>query len=320
MADLSTPALRRVIRRDSGAVLYTEMISATALLHGGLRNAYLTQKNPEDEPLVYQLIGNDVAAMSRAAALLAEKQPWGIDINMGCSAPEILHKGWGSALMRDRERARDIVRACRAVVPRLSVKIRSGWKTDDRAALSDFLSMLQDEGVDYITLHARRSDMAFRGRADWRLVSFAASRLSIPLVGNGDITDITTAGTARSGAASGIMIGRQAVREPWLFRVLEALDAGETDCTIDRARYAKDVLDGIAELIPSELQETRTAKFAAYFCTGLTFGHQLFSEIHRNPGCARAMELIAAYFDRNTRERTRTYTFAEAAQPAAITA
>ena len=94
MADLSTPALRRVIRRDSGAVLYTEMISATALLHGGLRNAYLTQKNPEDEPLVYQLIGNDVAAMSRAAALLAEKQPWGIDINMGCSAPEILHKGW----------------------------------------------------------------------------------------------------------------------------------------------------------------------------------------------------------------------------------
>ena len=299
-ADLTTPALRREIRRLSNdVILFSEMISASSLLRGGLRNEYLIKKHDFDDPISFQLIGNDPIIMAQAAEKLEANSPYSVDINMGCSAPEIRGRGWGSALMADKILAAKIVRECRKKVKTLSVKCRAGFERSDYENLFSFIKMLKDEGVDFVSLHPRASDIAFKRSADWSLTERLFSENIIPLIGNGDIKTADEALSRFGSSPEGIMIGRAAVKMPWIFAEIEAVSHSAA-YTVNIEETALNVLSGIEELLPVEIRESRILKYCVYFCQNLKFGHALFTEIRRNP--FSASDLIRSYFERNSVE------------------
>jgi len=189
MAEITTPALRKCVRGfDAETVLYSEMLSAAAVRGGAMHNEPFMMVNDNDEPFVFQLLGGDADTMAAACEILQERVCSGIDINMGCSAPDIVKKFQGSRLLSDMKTTRDIIKKCRSVCRvSLSVKMRSGFEESDEAYLIEFAKMLEGEGVDYVTLHPRHGKLSFRRNADWRLVKLLKDNLKIPVVGNGDI-------------------------------------------------------------------------------------------------------------------------------------
>lgn len=269
-------------------------------MRGGLRNDYLVKKHDFDDPISFQLIGNDPAIMARAAEKLEENMLYSVDINMGCSAPEIRARGWGSALMADRVLASKVVRECRKKVKTLSVKCRAGFERSDYDNLFSFVKMLKDEGADFVSLHPRASDMAFKRSADWSLTERLVAEKIIPVIGNGDIKTAKESLVRLESSPEGIMIGRAAVKMPWIFAEIDAVSESKS-YSVNIEDSAINILSGIEELLPVEIRESRILKYCVYFCQNLKFGHALFTEIRRNP--FSSAELIRAYFERNPVER-----------------
>lgn len=306
MAEITTPAFRKCVRRfSSDVILHTEMLSAAALSTNALYNEPLLLKTDSDEPLVYQLLGSDPGQMAQSCAILAGLGAKAVDINMGCSAPDILKKCQGSKLLADAGLAREIVRSCRAAFSgSLSVKMRSGYDSSDPQYLERFALMLQDEGVDYITLHPRHGRMGFKRTADWQLVALLKNRLHIPVNGNGDITGAEDAAARfKETGCDGIMIGRRAVQEPWIFRCCrDLLDTGGYELRVNLCELFTEVLSDIEKLLPPELHKSRMHRFSLYFTKNFYFSHELFRRIRNVDKPAQAADIMNDYAERNPHE------------------
>jgi tRNA-dihydrouridine synthase len=227
MAELSHRALRELIEGFGGCDGYfTEMISAAALLGGGPLEQWYIDGGPCPEKLVYQLVGADIGQITGAAALLDRLECRGIDLNMGCCAPLIRKTGAGIAWMTSIDRAGELVKSVRRVVKRrLSVKMRTG-ATDDFAYLVKFCRRLEEEGVELIILHPRTAKEKLKRRARWDYVGALRQELRIPVAGNGDITSAGDLIARAAGPCDAVMVGRAAVRQPWIFAEARAKTQG----------------------------------------------------------------------------------------------
>ncbi len=179
-------------------------------------------------PLSVQVMGNEVDKMADAARVMAEAGADVVDLNLGCPMPRIVRKGVGAAMLRDPVLLEKVVRAMRAKTPcLLSAKIRAGW--DDAAGVVETGRVLEGSGIDFLTVHPRRRSDFYSGVADWRIVRSLKRALSIPVIGNGDVWYARDALrlTAETGCDA-VMIGRPALRNPWIFRQLRALREGVT--------------------------------------------------------------------------------------------
>lgn len=301
MAELTTPAFRGVVRGFGGdAVLCSEMLSAAAIVARSRHNEPLVEKHDIDEPFVYQIVGTDAAVMAGAARMLQERGCWAVDINMGCSAPDIVKTGAGARLLSDADLARRIVRACRAAVTvRLSVKMRSGWDTAEAARLVEFARMLESEGVDHITLHPRHGRLGFRRRADWGLVAQLKKSLRIPVIGNGDIAspEGALARLAETGCDA-VMIGREAVKSPWIFMLCSEVAGGAAREHIIPVRDVFiEVLGRLRDSLPAHLHRSRGHRFAFYYSKNAYFGHELFTRIRKEPEIDGMIARVREYYD-----------------------
>jgi tRNA-dihydrouridine synthase len=218
MAEISHRALRELIEEFGGCDEYfTEMISAAALLGGGPFERWYLDGGPNPQKVVYQLVGADIGQISQAAALLDRLECAGIDLNMGCCAPLIRKTGAGIAWMGSIDRAGELVKEVRkAVKHRLSAKIRIGL-IDDLEYLIRFCRRLEEEGVDLIILHPRTAKEKFKRVARWDYVGALRQELRIPVAGNGDIANAENLITRAEGPCDAVMVGRAAVRHPWIF-------------------------------------------------------------------------------------------------------
>ncbi|NLV68173.1 MAG: tRNA-dihydrouridine synthase family protein [Spirochaetes bacterium] len=311
MAEITTAPFRQCVRNfSSDVILHTEMLSAAALSTGAVHNEPLLQKTERDEPLVYQLLGSDPGQMSQACIILAALGAAAVDLNMGCSAPDILKKCQGSKLLADFDSARQIVKSCRAAFKgSLSVKMRSGYDSSDPVYLANFALMLQDEGVDYITLHPRHGRLGFRRTADWQLVAMLKNRLGIPVNGNGDIVCAEDAvSRLKLTGCDGIMIGRRAVQEPWIFRCCrDLLDTGSYSVHVNMCELFNKVLAGIGLLLPPELHKSRMHRFSYYFTKNFCFSHELFTKIRNVDKPEHASDIMNDYAERNPHENIRVF-------------
>ena len=311
MAEITTPSLRRCIRKfDRETVLYSEMLSGAAIACGSFHNEPLTVINDNDEPFVFQLLGGDPDTMAEACTILSDKKCSGIDINMGCSAPDIIKKFQGSRLLSDMSATRDIVQKCRkAYNGTLSVKMRSGFEESDNRYLVDFGKMLQNEGIDYITLHPRHGKLSFRRTADWGLVKLLKENLKIPVVGNGDIT--TPQDVQRrfeETHCDGIMIGRNAVAAPWIFALSkELITTGNYRLEINLPEIYRDVLLGIKNDLPEHLHKSRGHRFSFYYSKNFVFSHDIFKKIRNVDQIDLMIEIIDDYALRNPVERVKIF-------------
>jgi tRNA-dihydrouridine synthase len=305
MAEVSHRALRELIEDFGGCDQYfTEMISAAPLINGGPFESWYTDAGPCPERVVYQIAGANPDRLTAAARLLDRNVCAGIDVNMGCSAPGIARAGAGVAWMASIDKARALIgRLRKQTRRRLSVKLRIGFE-DNFDYLAAFCTSLSAEGVDFITLHPRTAKEKFKRKARWDYVSRLRAVLSIPVAGNGDIAGSEELVRRASGECDAVMIGRLAVRSPWVFAEARAIEtARPVPADIDLESLGFRFLDLLGRHQPPEFHTSRAHRFFSYFCDNLTWSTWLKTSLYRETGLSAMSEVWRAYFRDHPEER-----------------
>jgi len=291
MAEISHRAFRELIEDFGGCDCYfTEMISSGALLAGGPFEKWYIDTGPRPEKLVFQLVGSDSGQISRAAALIDRLDCAGIDINMGCSAPLIRKTGSGAAWMASIDRAGELISCIRPVVRRrLSVKLRIGYQ-DDFEYLVKFCRRLEAEGIEIITLHPRTVTEKFKRLARWEYVGKLRQELKIPVAGNGDIACAEELVRRASGPCDAVMVGRGAVRQPWVFAAARKIEESQA-LSPNSSFVSKDAvnleeiglrfLELLSRYQPPEFHVSRARRFFSFFCDNLKWGNYLKNQLNR---------------------------------------
>jgi tRNA-dihydrouridine synthase B len=299
MVDLTHVAYQELVRSFTGCdLLYSEMLNAR-IVPGEKPGASVYLKWSRLDDLIFQIAGNDAEKMQESAARLDSFQPFGIDINMGCWLKKVTCHGWGAGLMKDASLAQEVVAAVRKVVKRpLSVKMRIGHSPDVKAML-DFAAMLVESGVDFIVLHARTVEDGMSRRAKWEYIGALNDALKVPVVGNGDVRSAQDAlAMFRQTGCDGVMIGRQALIRPWIFRDIKALLAGAIP---HNPPALMDVMLELHRLLMIHftpdvaLKRFKTALF--WLSQNLTFGHHLSKNVGREKTMDGARACIKKTFE-----------------------
>jgi nifR3 family TIM-barrel protein len=217
MAGVTDRAFRETVRSLGGKYVVTEMISDKALNYLNSRTLRMLDIKEEPEPRIVQLFGSDPDNMARAAQLAESLGADILDINMGCPTAKIVKNGEGSALLRNLPLATEIASAvARAVQLPVTVKIRLGWSGEEIVA-SELARRLEAVGVGMITLHARTREQFYNGQAEWQWIRRLKEVTTIPIIGNGDITQPEQARQMiEQTGCDGVMVGRGALGNPWL--------------------------------------------------------------------------------------------------------
>ena len=255
-----------------------------------------------ERPLSYQLLVSRAEEVVPAIDKLHELQADAIDLNMGCPAWLVGKSGAGFTLMEKPENARHIVMEARkATNLPLTAKIRLGVELDEQA-LKDFCSMLEDEGIDMLSVHARLKKESFARRPRWEWIARIKEWLRIPVIANGGIFSVQDARDClRVCGADGLMIGRGAVVKPWLFaeiaRDIYSCNVAEPEVILPVV-YSN-FIDLISELLRPERRLGRLKEFTHYFARNYKFGHQLSISIQNSNSVDEARERAGTFFENN---------------------
>jgi tRNA-dihydrouridine synthase B len=221
MAGVTDSVFRRLCKEQGADVLVTEFVSADGVLHRNQRTREMLSFRAEERPVGVQLFGADPRRMADAAKSVLEwVQPDFIDLNFGCPVNKVVCKHGGSALLRDcplLERvASTVVKAVKPLP--VTAKIRLGWSSETINATTT-ATILEQAGIEAVAVHGRTKEQGYSGVADWSAIAQVAEKVSIPVIGNGDIGDVDEIVLRfRSTKVRGLMIGRAAMVSPWLFR------------------------------------------------------------------------------------------------------
>jgi len=282
----------RLLCRGYGAGLcYTEMISCHGLVYHKKKTLQMTRTVPEERPVSLQLFGADPAIMGEAAAIAANMDIDIIDINMGCPVKKIVKKGAGAALMRNPDLAGAIICQVRnkTTLP-LTVKIRTGWSHDTIIA-PEFAKMAEDNGADAIAVHGRTWSQGFSGSVDWQTIARVKKSVSIPVIGNGDIATYQEGfNCLEMSGCDGVMIGRGALGNPWVFS-----EQGKPETLAGRMTGLTDHLLLIEKYCNPEPILARIKNHAGRYFKGIAGGSAIRRQIYDAADFAALMELARSF-------------------------
>jgi tRNA-dihydrouridine synthase B len=228
MAGITDLSFRRIAKSFGVDLVVSEMVSAEGLVRENLSTRYLLQSHPEEKPLAIQLFGSDPTVVAEAARIVADEGADIIDLNMGCPVPKVVRQGAGAALLQHVETVASLVDAVRqAVNIPVTVKTRSGWSRSTINVL-EVARVVEDAGADAITVHPRTARQGFSGSADWPIIAKVKQAVNIPVIGNGDVTRPEDVGKmSKLTQCDGVMIGRGAMGNPWIFKQARQLTRGQ---------------------------------------------------------------------------------------------
>ncbi|MCH7226689.1 tRNA dihydrouridine synthase DusB [Haloferula sp. A504] len=222
MAGVTDVVFRQICKEMGADVMVTEFVSAEGIMQADERTRKYTEFTDEQRPVGVQLFGADGERMGEAARKIVDwKRPDFIDINFGCPVSKVVSKNGGSSLLRNcpvlESVARGVAEACEGVVP-VTAKIRIGWDEKSINAV-EVCRILEGAGMQAISIHGRTRAQGYGGEANWEVIDACARAVGVPVIGNGDIaTGEDLERRKRETAVSGVMIGRAAMQNPWVFR------------------------------------------------------------------------------------------------------
>ncbi|MCR4580769.1 MAG: tRNA-dihydrouridine synthase family protein [Treponema sp.] len=310
MATISHPAFRILIEKFGACdEYYTEMINAGSLLNFGPFEKYYIDPAPQPEKVVWQLTGTDTKRMVEAARRLLQLPGIGLDVNMGCSAPDIYKTGAGIGwMLKPVEETQQMVKALGELFAkegqgkRFSVKLRLGDEDFTEPGFFSFCDMLVDCGVELLCLHPRTKKEKLARPPRYAYCQRLAQRLSIPVYVNGNVKDENSYKYAEASCpdCQGIMISRAAVQKPWIFSQLKN---PEKVIEINMEELCLEYVDLIEKYQPPEFWKTRLQRFFTYFSMNFKFGHYAQTQFLNASDNNDLREKIKAFFEKCPDER-----------------
>jgi tRNA-dihydrouridine synthase B len=307
MAGVSEPPFRQICRGMGADVVLSEFLSSEAIRRRIRRTLEGADFEECERPIGIQIYGADARAMAEATALITEHyKPEFIDINFGCPVKKVVQRNGGSGCLRDLELVAQIIRACVAAthLP-ITVKTRSGWSDELRDPVG-IARRMQDAGAKAFTLHARTRTQMFGGKANWDEIARVVDALDIPVIGNGDIqTGEDVVRMVRHTGCAGVMIGRGAFGNPWLFRNARALLAGQTKPPAPTAEERFQVALEQARLAIRLQGDSRKTviefrKHFGWYTKGLHGASELRARLFQVESLAEAEAIFGAYLASRT--------------------
>lgn len=303
MEGVTDLTFRRLVRQIGGCGLTcTEFIPARGLAEQHKKVMEMVRFDDDEDPVAIQVFGRDPIALAEGARIAQDLGAHIVDLNMGCPSKRVCANSGGSALMKEPDLVYDIVRAMRAAVTiPFTVKMRSGWDANSRNA-PDLAYMCQEEGAEAVTVHWRTRDDNYGGTRELDTLAEVKRRLSIPVIANGDIVDVASAMQTQAYTnCDGWMIGRGAIKNPWIFRQIATALAGGTPAepTLDeREATLLGYYDSLRNRFHSDHGALgRMKKIARYFTEGVHNGAELRQLIFHSHTVDEAEANVRAFFE-----------------------
>ncbi len=299
MAGITNLPHRLLAKAAGASLVYSEMISANGLVRNSQKTIRLLESHPDEKPLSAQMFGTDPLVMAEAAAMMEALGADIVDINFGCAVKKIVKTGAGVALMKHPDQTEKILKSVReAIRVPLTIKIRSGWDFTGNQAL-EIARIAEFCGVNAIAVHPRTASQAFRGKADWTVISKVKQSVSIPVIGNGDINSWQDAvRMTHETECDAVMIGRAAIGNPFLFTQASAALKGENppeNNLLNRLGQAREYLRRSVEFLGEKTAMYIMRSRLGWFVKGLPHnGHFRESIKHLNTE-SDALALIDSY-------------------------
>ena len=268
MAGITDYPFRKLVASKGNANLYSEMVAVNAINRKNPKTYRIADVRNEPYPVIVQLVGNDATLFSEAAKLAADLGAYSLDINMGCPVRKIVGNESGSALMRDLPRAAKIIEATVKATPlKVSVKFRKGWDNSSVNAV-EFAKLCENSGASYITVHGRTRAQGYSGTADWNIIQQVKEAVSIPVIGNGDVTSVQTAqNMIEQTHADGVMVGRGSLGNPWLVGQIDAFfKNGVLPQSVSVSEIKQALLQQLTDMVDFYGQEMAIAISRKYVC------------------------------------------------------
>ena len=299
MSGVTDSAFRRMVKYCSGdavGLLVSEFVAAEGLTRDNAKTIRMLRYLESERPISIQIYGADVDRMVRAAQMVEEAGADIVDINCGCPAPKVVRRGGGAQLLRDPERLAEIVRETVAAVRiPVTVKIRSGW---DHATLNavEIARRVEAEGASMLAVHGRTRVQLYSGLADWDVVARVRDAVAIPVLGSGDVvTPALAVARLADGTADGVMIGRGAMSNPWIFAQSQAAAAGRPvtlPAAADLVGALATFCDALREVLPDHAFMGRYRGLACHLVKGMRGSAAVRAVI----GSVKTVDEIAAIF------------------------
>ncbi len=231
MAGVTDLPFRLLCREQGAGLVCMEMVSAKAIFFHNKNTENLMEIDPEEQPAALQLFGSDPDIISEMAKRIEEKPFSILDINMGCPVPKVVNNGEGSALMKNPKLVEEIItKTVKAIKKPVTIKIRKGF-CDDLVNAVEIAKIAEGCGAAAVAVHGRTREQYYSGKADWDIIARVKASVSIPVIGNGDVTDGPSAkAMLEQTGCDGLMVGRAARGNPWIFQeILHYLENGQKD-------------------------------------------------------------------------------------------
>jgi tRNA-dihydrouridine synthase B len=302
MAGYTTLAFRLMVKKLGAGCVSTEMVSANGLTRSHKKTTDYLKSHSAEKPLSVQIFGSHPEVMARAAEMAVEAGADLVDINMGCPVRKVVKTGAGAALLRDPWQVARIVSAVRSACSSpVTVKIRAGW-SPARPAVIETARVIEDCGADAIIIHPRFAIQGFSIPADWTWIGRIKERVSVPVIGNGDIFEPSAAlRMEEETGCDGVMIGRGALGNPWIFRQIRAMEQGFPAAQPSPSERRSFIIDHFG-LLCGSVEEHRAAlaiRGLLLSCTrGLPHSSQLRGAITQIKDRETLVSTVDSYFSR----------------------